>query len=146
MAWEMVPGRAHSPHRPSAQAQESRLPSQLPWGWTNSDPLFPKEGANALNEVVSSWRIRLNVSRILLNWDRRAALYAERASSLNSLFLCLRALAQDSWFDLVSLAEFQGHSSPSVFDAPGPSKKISNNQELIQSDPISCPQNQKGNN
>ena len=24
--------------------------------------------------------------------------------------------------------------------------KISNNQELIQSDPISCPQNQKGNN
>ena len=27
-----------------------------------------------------------------------------------------------------------------------PSKKISNDQELIQSDPISCPQNQKGNN
>ena len=26
------------------------------------------------------------------------------------------------------------------------SKKISNNQELIQSDPISCPQNQNGNN
>ena len=26
------------------------------------------------------------------------------------------------------------------------SKKISNYQELIQSDPISCPQNQKGNN
>ena len=26
------------------------------------------------------------------------------------------------------------------------SKKISNNQELIQSDPISCLQNQKGNN
>ena len=26
------------------------------------------------------------------------------------------------------------------------SKKISNAQELIQSDPISCPQNQKGNN
>ena len=26
------------------------------------------------------------------------------------------------------------------------SKKISNDQELIQSDPISCPQNQKGNN
>ena len=28
----------------------------------------------------------------------------------------------------------------------GLSKKISNDQELIQSDPISCPQNQKGNN
>ena len=26
------------------------------------------------------------------------------------------------------------------------SKKISNDQELIQSDPTSCPQNQKGNN
>ena len=26
------------------------------------------------------------------------------------------------------------------------SKKISNDQELIQADPISCPQNQKGNN
>ena len=26
------------------------------------------------------------------------------------------------------------------------SKTISNDQELIQSDPISCPQNQKGNN
>ena len=25
-------------------------------------------------------------------------------------------------------------------------KKISNDQELIQSDPISCPQNKKGNN
>ena len=26
------------------------------------------------------------------------------------------------------------------------SKKVSNDQELIQSDPITCPQNQKGNN
>ena len=31
-------------------------------------------------------------------------------------------------------------------EASIPSKKISNDQELIQSDPISCPQNQKGNN
>ena len=29
---------------------------------------------------------------------------------------------------------------------PFESKKISNDQEMIQSDPISCPQNQKGNN
>ena len=28
----------------------------------------------------------------------------------------------------------------------GQSKKISNDQELIQSDPTSCPQNQRGNN
>ena len=44
--------------------------------------------------------------------------------------------------------------SGDVSENPGPensetssqSKKISNDQELIQSDPISCPQNQKGNN
>ena len=29
---------------------------------------------------------------------------------------------------------------------PIKSKKINNDQELIQSDPTSCPQNQKGNN
>ena len=34
-----------------------------------------------------------------------------------------------------------------VFDVPSmESEKKSNDQELIQSDPISCPQNQKGNN
>ena len=35
--------------------------------------------------VVSSWRNRLNVSRILLIWDRRVALFVERASSLACL-------------------------------------------------------------
>ena len=30
------------------------------------------------------------------------------------------------------------------FEKLGQSKKISNDQELIQSDPTSCPQNQKG--
>ena len=35
--------------------------------------------------VVSSWRSRLNVSRILLIWDRRVALFEERASSLACL-------------------------------------------------------------
>ena len=33
-----------------------------------------------------------------------------------------------------------------VLRKAGRSKKISNDQELIQSDPTSCPQNQKGNN
>ena len=38
-------------------------------------------------------------------------------------------------------------SKKQLMKIPGmQSKKISNNQELIQSDPISCPQNQKGNN
>ena len=35
---------------------------------------------------------------------------------------------------------------PKTIYVPKQSKKISNDQELIQSDPISCPQNQKGNN
>ena len=35
--------------------------------------------------VVSSWRSRLNVSRILFIWDRRVALFVERASSLACL-------------------------------------------------------------
>ena len=35
--------------------------------------------------VVSSWRSRLNVSRILLIWDWRVALFVERASSLACL-------------------------------------------------------------
>ena len=35
--------------------------------------------------VLSSWRSRLMVSRILLIWDRRAALFVERASSLPCL-------------------------------------------------------------
>ena len=35
--------------------------------------------------VVSSWRSRLNVSRILLIWDRMVALFMKRASS----FACL---------------------------------------------------------
>ena len=33
-----------------------------------------------------------------------------------------------------------------IFKLTRQSKKISNDQELIQSDPTSCPQNQKGNN
>ena len=32
------------------------------------------------------------------------------------------------------------------FNARNKSKKINNDQELVQSDPLSCPQNQKGNN
>ena len=35
--------------------------------------------------VVSSWRSRLMISRILLIWDRRAALFVERTSSLARL-------------------------------------------------------------
>ena len=45
-------------------------------------------------------------------------------------------------------AQVIGKLVGSIMNSPVPkkNKKISNNQELIQSDPISCPQNQKGNN
>ena len=39
-----------------------------------------------------------------------------------------------------------GHTLPPPRHPARESKKISNDQELIQSDPTSCPQNQKGNN
>ena len=43
----------------------------------------------------------------------------------------------------IALVTYIGSRKPSTFEQ---SKKISNDQELIQSDHISCPQNQKGNN
>ena len=45
------------------------------------------------------------------------------------------------WYPLVIGTQVTGYK---IFTYP--SKKISNDQELIQSDPTSCPQNQKGNN
>ena len=42
-------------------------------------------------------------------------------------------------------ADLQNFKSNNSLCAEAESKKISNDQELIQSDPISCPQNQKGN-
>ena len=53
------------------------------------------------------------------------------------------------WTDIGQGTNFQ-HVQPNmsqvVSETYMESKKISNDQELIQSDPISCPQNQKGNN
>ena len=46
--------------------------------------------------VVSSWRSRLNVSRILLIWDRRVALFVERASSL----ACVSSSMSESTLEL----------------------------------------------
>ena len=50
-----------------------------------------------------------------------------------------------------TLPEYPTPTLPYPKEIPYPincweSKKVSNDQELIQSDPISCPQNQKGNN
>ena len=56
--------------------------------------------------VVSSWRSRLNVSRILLIWERRVTLFGERASSL----ACLSRLMSES-----TLASFLIRSRISLF-------------------------------
>ena len=56
--------------------------------------------------VVSSWRSRLNVSRILLIWDRRVALFVERTSSL----ACLSSLMSES-----TLSSFLIRSRISLF-------------------------------
>ena len=45
-------------------------------------PLFAEECSYSLSQHLVSWRSRLMVSRILLIWDRRAALFVEMASSL----------------------------------------------------------------
>ena len=58
-------------------------------------------------------------------------------------------MARDQFLEACSRELFV-HLKPKAFEnldaMAKESKKISNDQELIQSDPISCPQNQKGNN
>ena len=57
-------------------------------------------------------------------------------------------LARKKKLNLLVLNHFSSwHSCSNTFDTRNlKSKKISNDQELIQSDPMPCPQNQKGNN
>ena len=55
--------------------------------------------------------------------------------------ICILAIAFfESWFAKFCESGTDGHPWSDGVE----SKKISNDQELIQSDPISCPQNQKG--
>ena len=70
--------------------------------------------------VVSSWRIRLNVSRIRETLDRRAALLIERASSLDCLSSSmLESHFRASWFCLEPPVGVRRRPFPSVSDAPG---------------------------
>ena len=70
--------------------------------------------------VVSLCRSRLNVSRILLIWERRVALFVERASSLACLSSSVSGSTLSSFLirSRISLS-FQCRLFPSVFDAPG---------------------------
>ena len=58
------------------------------------------------------------------------------------LYKGLKGAANIPTNDLVPLIRHARNHNSLAFQ----SKKISNDQELIQSDPISYPQNQKGNN
>ena len=64
--------------------------------------------------VVSSWRNCLNVSRILLNWDRRVALFVERASSLDCLSSSMSESTLSSFLIRSRISLFISVSSVSV--------------------------------
>ena len=64
--------------------------------------------------VVSSWRSRLNVSRILLIWDRRVALFVERASSLACLSSSMSESTISSFLIRSRISLFISVSSVSV--------------------------------
>ena len=70
--------------------------------------------------VVSSWRSRLNVSQILLIWERRIALFVERASSLACLSTSMSESTHSTFLIRSRISLFISVSSvPSVFGAPG---------------------------
>ena len=84
VAWE--PAKAHFPPPPvsASTSVEIAMPMAV-----RIDAMVIPCSRNRVRmrsaSVVSSWRSRLNVSRILFIWDRRVALFVERASSLSCL-------------------------------------------------------------
>ena len=60
-----------------------------------------------------------------------------KASQIEGLIIIQLQMQRNAW---------PGVSRDRLLESAAPCKKISNDQELIQSDPTSCPQNQKGNN
>ena len=68
-------------------------------------------------------------------------------NNVRSLISAFIVRCLDSVMSLVSVTKISSLLLASVAEhASLKSKKISNDQELIKSDPTSCPQNQKGNN
>ena len=79
----------------------------------------------------------------------QAALAVCAQTKVIFLFTCNRPLELERtlvWQTTFLLLNRGFYMSAHVKRVGMPSKKISNDQELIQSDPSSCPQNQKGNN
>ena len=82
----MVPGRAYSP--PPPVSASTRVEIAIPTAVRRDiivDPLLPKEGANALSECCILMEDSSECLSDSVNLGRRAALFAERASSLDSL-------------------------------------------------------------
>ena len=87
--------------------------------------------------------------RIYLNpllKEEKACMSTKSADQISSLLKSITDRLGN--FLLIGLCNSSANFSFQLFFLflPKPSKKISNDQELIQSDPTSCPQNQKGNN
>ena len=83
----------------------------------------------------------------LANPQKRRAIFRHvRAKNYN--IVCLQDVHMQSQQESYVKAEWGYDAFFSCYNSSSrlKSKKISNDQELIQSDPTPCPQNQKGNN
>ena len=85
-----------------------------------------------------------HVSNCLVDFLEGHDLVYEQQSGFRKRHSCQTALTKiiDTWLTALNNNQIVG----ALFLDLTKSKKISNDQELIQSDPISCPKNQKGNN
>ena len=92
--------------------------------------LYQMEAESFSSRLIPNILIYMNYVRLIGN----IAVYYSTLISLN----CFIAVKQ---YAFLTICE-----GSAVFCCFLVSKKISNDQELIQSDPTSCPQNQKGNN
>ena len=121
-----------------------------------------KNRIKALEKDNSELQHRCEKLEMSVNFEKekkneQKKLYEERIKDKSSLITDLQDRRQhlsygmkgDPWYKKDSRKKTTSRNSQSPSDEATDrekSKKISNDQELIQSDPTSCPQNQKGNN
>ena len=83
------------------------------------------------------------LSRLKIIWRDKNISLASKVKMMRTLILSTFLYACESW---ILTAEIERMIQALEMRCYRKSKKISNDQELIQSDPTPCPQNQKGNN
>ena len=83
------------------------------------------------------------LSRLKIIWRDKNSSITSKVKLMRTLIFSTFLYACESW---TLTAELKRRIQALETRRYKKSKKISNDQELIQSDPISCPQNQKGNN